>query len=29
GQRNLREDGSIKAWLGMTSLDEVHRVTSG
>ncbi|MBF3269447.1 type II secretion system protein, partial [Pseudomonas aeruginosa] len=29
GQRNLREDGLIKAWLGMTSLDEVHRVTSG
>ncbi|MCB2654530.1 type II secretion system protein GspE, partial [Listeria monocytogenes] len=29
GQRNLREDGLIKAWWGMTSLDEVHRVTSG
>ncbi|MDT4802346.1 type II secretion system protein E [compost metagenome] len=29
GQRSLRGDGFIKAWLGMTSLDEVHRVTSG
>ncbi|MFO6238607.1 hypothetical protein, partial [Pseudomonas aeruginosa] len=22
-------DGLFRAWLGMTSLDEVHRVTSG
>ncbi|WP_408004934.1 GspE/PulE family protein [Pseudomonas triclosanedens] len=29
GFRTLREDGFIKAWLGLTSVDEVHRVTSG
>lgn len=29
GFRSMREDGFIKAWLGLTSLDEVHRVTSG
>jgi general secretion pathway protein E len=27
GYRNLREDGVIKAWRGLTSLDEVLRVT--
>ena len=27
GYRNLREDGLIKAWRGLTSLDEVLRVT--
>ena len=27
GYRNLREDGLIKAWHGLTSLDEVLRVT--
>jgi general secretion pathway protein E len=27
GYRNLREDGVIKAWQGLTSLDEVLRVT--
>ena len=27
GYRNLREDGLIKAWRGMTSVDEVLRVT--
>jgi general secretion pathway protein E len=29
GYRSMREDGLIKAWLGLTSVDEVHRVTSG
>lgn len=29
GMRTLREDGLLKAWAGLTSLDEVHRVTSG
>ncbi len=28
GARNLREDGFIKAWQGMTSVDEVLRVTA-
>jgi len=27
GYRNLREDGLIKAWRGLTSIDEVLRVT--
>ena len=27
GYRSLREDGLIKAWRGMTSVDEVLRVT--
>ena len=27
GYRSLREDGLIKAWRGMTSIDEVLRVT--
>ena len=27
GYRNLREDGLIKAWRGLTSTDEVLRVT--
>jgi len=27
GYRNLREDGFIKAWRGLTSIDEVLRVT--
>nr|AUN37324.1 general secretion pathway protein E [uncultured bacterium] len=27
GYRNLREDGFVKAWHGMTSVDEVLRVT--
>jgi len=27
GYRNLREDGLIKAWRGITSVDEVLRVT--
>ncbi|WP_025917391.1 GspE/PulE family protein [Herminiimonas sp. CN] len=27
GYRNLREDGMIKAWRGLTSVDEVLRVT--
>lgn len=29
GFRSMREDGLIKAWLGVTTVDEVHRVTSG
>ena len=29
GFRSLRDDGLIKAWMGLTSVDEVHRVTSG
>ncbi|MCP1647390.1 GspE/PulE family protein [Pseudomonas nitroreducens] len=29
GYRSMREDGLIKAWMGLTSVDEVHRVTSG
>ncbi|MNN40894.1 Type II secretion system protein E [compost metagenome] len=29
GFRSMREDGFLKAWMGLTSLDEVHRVTSG
>ncbi|MNW19897.1 hypothetical protein D3C71_2200750 [compost metagenome] len=29
GFRSMREDGLLKAWLGLTSLDEVHRVTTG
>jgi len=29
GFRTLRTDGLIKAWLGLTSVDEVHRVTTG
>lgn len=29
GMRNLRVDGLLKAWLGQTSVAEVHRVTSG
>lgn len=28
GYRDLRMDGLIKAWLGITSVDEVYRVTS-
>jgi len=27
GSRSLREDGLIKAWRGVTSLEEVLRVT--
>jgi len=27
GYRTLREDGLIKAWRGLTSVDEVLRVT--
>ncbi|MHB9798347.1 GspE/PulE family protein [Pseudomonas sp. MT3] len=29
GFRSMREDGFIKAWMGLTTVDEVHRVTSG
>lgn len=29
GFRSMREDGFIKAWMGLTTIDEVHRVTSG
>lgn len=28
GFRTMREDGFIKAWMGLTTLDEVHRVTT-
>jgi general secretion pathway protein E len=27
GSRSLREDGLVKAWRGLTSVDEVLRVT--
>ncbi len=29
GYRNLREDGLIKAWKGISSIDEIMRVTGG
>jgi general secretion pathway protein E len=29
GYRLLREDGLVKAWQGVTSVDEVLRVTAG